>query len=112
MSDQTVMEQFDDADARADLARGKRYTITPPVGAYGSRLWVELAPGEHLPSKDAEIRKHCMWGGADKRGSNFVAYEFDSMARMHAARAILSVAGYVNSATLAENGYEGNWMEQ
>jgi hypothetical protein len=87
-----------------------RYHLTPGCGAYGNRIWVE----HNVVNLDSEnphdwspnitqvlidgLNKLCTWGGCDKSGTNFMAWEFPDTERdqyrTDLARKMLESAGY------------------
>lgn len=81
----------------------KRFQVTPASAGYGSRVWVgipddgttDMYRGSDLYQTFREL---CMWGGHDKSGDNFIAFEFSARNPENHARAVdlLEKAGYVN----------------
>ncbi len=59
-----------------------KFSFTPESAGYGSRLWIEIPEDyrENILYRGSElykaISKLACWGGHDKSGENYIAFEF------------------------------------
>lgn len=80
----------------------KQFMTTPASAGYGSRIWIETAEfGDDLYKGSPLynlLRPLCMWGGHDKSGDNFIAFEFSSYEpeKHEQAVKVLESVGYSN----------------
>ena len=81
----------------------KQFMMPPARMGYGSRIWVETPEVDNPLYKGSELYKKLaklsMWGGHDKSGQNFNAFEFSTLEGKDHTQAVkvLEDAGYVNN---------------
>lgn len=69
--------------------------VTPKNAVYGGRLWLEKSPDKIMDEKlRATLDVLSSWGGPDKYGDNYQAWEFPTEVRSQAAIEVLQYRGY------------------